>query len=142
MVVCTGLWLPGSKTNILPWGKDTSSLPQEYRVSPVPISVYEWFQLSLRITTTRVVCDLLISQKHPTEKQLHEHEPEGLEKAPGPPPSLSILPSPDRVELPAPPHHQWPALDHGGLAFSCTKGQMKDTAKVQMSMGVSGGHTS
>lgn len=101
--------------------------------------VYEWFQLSFRITTTRVVCDL-ISQKHPIEKTLHMWE--GLEKAPGPPSSFPILPSADRVELPAPPHHQWLALGHGGLAFSCTKGQMKDTAKVQTSMGASGGHTS
>lgn len=138
--MCTGLWLPGSKTNILPWGKDTSSLPREYRASPVPISVYDWFQLSFRITTTRVVCDLLISQKHPTEKTLHMWE--GLEKAPGPPSSFPILPSADRVDLPAPPYHQWLALGHGGLAFSCTKGQMKDTAKVQTSMGASGGHTS
>lgn len=109
-------------------------------MSPVPVSVYEWLQLSLRITTTRVVRDLLISQKRPTEKNLHVWE--GLEKASGPPSSFPILPSPDRVELPAPPHYQWLALGRGGLAFFRTKGQMKDTAKVQMSMGVSGRHTS
>lgn len=34
------------------------------------------------------------------------------------------------AELPAPPHHEQPALGHGGPGFLNTKGQMKETTKT------------